>query len=432
MKFIHAADLHIDSPLRGLEAYEGAPVERVRNATREALRRLVQLCLNERADFLIVAGDLFDHDWKDFNTALFVVNQFQELIKQGIGVLVIRGNHDSEAESSLKAPWPTSERFKLFHHQQPETVVLKDLGVAIHGMSFPERHVRQNLVPDYPDPVPGLFNIGILHTNATGSEEHATYAPCTVKELVDKGYQYWALGHVHQYQVLNSDPCHVVYSGNTQGRHIRETGAKGCAVVTVENGQVERIDFVSTDVLRWQEIELELTAEQRLDDLGHLVESRLREELQEADGRLLGVRLRIHGRCAAHRQLGSDAARREAEAALRARVVEISEDVWLEKVKWHTRLPVDRDALKGGQDLVGDMLRQFDLLAGDEAQLKSFAECLQAVIDKTHRELQTTREDEDRSEKLVDFESSVQLREWLKAAEDLLLNQLTRDDQAVV
>jgi DNA repair exonuclease SbcCD nuclease subunit len=349
MKFIHAADLHIDSPLRGLEAYEGAPVERVRNATRDALRRLVQLCLEEQADFLIVAGDLFDHDWKDFNTALFVVDQFQKLVKDGIRILVIRGNHDSVAETSLKAPWPTSEHFTLFNHKQAETVVLKDLSVAIHGMSFPERHVVKNLVPDYPQPVKGLFNIGILHTNATGSDEHATYAPCTLEELSKKGYQYWALGHVHQYQILSKEPCHIVYSGNTQGRHIRETGAKGCYVVTVENGAVESMKFVSTDVLRWKQVEIDLTAEQRLEDLGDIVEARLREELIEADGRLLGVRLRIQGNCAAHRQLSSDVARREAEAALRARVGEISDDVWLEKVKWNTRAPVDRESLLAGK-----------------------------------------------------------------------------------
>lgn len=428
MKFIHAADLHIDSPLRGLEAYAGAPVERVRHATRDALRRLVQLCLDEHAAFLIVAGDLFDHDWKDFNTALFVVHQFQILDKAGIPIFVIRGNHDSKAETSLKAPWPTSGRFKLFDHKQAETVTLTDLGVAIHGMSFAERHVKDNLVPRYPAPVKGLFNIGVLHTNATGNEEHATYAPCTVKELVDKGYQYWALGHVHQYQVLNEDPCHVVYAGNTQGRHIRETGAKGVAVVTVENGVLEKIDFVHTDVMRWKTLELELSATHNLDDLSELVDLRLRDEMIAADGRLLGVRLRVTGGCAAHRQLANDTDRRTAEAALRARVGEISEDVWLEKIKWYTRAPIDRDALAQGQDFVGELLRSFDQISNDEAQLKSFVACLQPLIDKTQADLQGARDDDDRSEKLIDFESTAQLKDWLKAAEGLLLNQLTSDD----
>lgn len=427
MKFIHAADLHIDSPLRGLEAYEGAPVERVRHATRAALARLVQLCLDEQAAFLIVAGDLFDHDWKDFNTALYVVKQFQILDRAGIPVLVIRGNHDSRAEMSLQVPWPANGKFKLYHHKQAETVLMPEFGVAVHGISFAERHVRESLLPKYPAPVSGMFNIGILHTNATGNAEHATYAPCTVKELVDKGYQYWALGHVHQYQVLNEGPCHVVYAGNTQGRHIRETGPKGCAVVTVEGGEVERLEFVPTDVLRWKQIQIQLTGPQRLDDLYDVVHVQLRDELAAADGRLLGVRLVIAGSCAAHRQLSSDAARREAEAALRARVGEISDDVWLEKIKWQTRPPLDREALKEGQDLVGDLLREVDRLQAGESELQVFWNCLQPLIDKTQAELQTAG-DEDRSEPLVDFTSAAQQREWLKAAEGLLLNQLTKDE----
>ncbi len=431
MKFIHAADLHIDSPLRGLEGYAGAPVERVRNATREALDQLVELCLTEKASFLIVAGDLFDHDWKDFNTALFVVKRFQRLNNAGIPVYVIRGNHDSRAEMSLQVPWPTSERFKLFNHKQSETVILPELGVAIHGMSFAERHVRESLLPKYPEPVTGLFNIGILHTSATGAsgnEDHATYAPCTIKDLVDKGYQYWALGHVHQRQVLQEGNCHIVYPGNTQGRHIRETGPKGCAVVTVEDGEIESVEFVATDVLRWKEVEIELSSHHQLDDLYELVATQLKAELVTAEERLLGVRLRVQGGCAAHRQLNSDVARREAEAALRARVGEISDDVWLEKIKWQTRPQLDRDVLKEGQDFLGELLREVDQLAADEAQFQTFLNCLQPLIDKTQSDLQGGREDDDKSEKLIDFESPTQRRDWLKAAEGLLLNQLTTDD----
>jgi exonuclease SbcD len=426
MKFIHAADLHIDSPLRGLEAYQGAPVDRVRHATRDALARLVQLCLEEQAAFLIVAGDLFDHDWKDFNTALYVVNQLQILDRAGIPVFAIRGNHDSREEMSLKVPWPG--QFRLFDHKRPETVILAKHGVAIHGMSFAQRHVSENLVLKYPAAISGLLNIGILHTNATGNENHATYAPCTVTELVEKGYQYWALGHVHQFQVLSEAPCHVVYSGNTQGRHIRETGPKGCAVVTVDGGEIESVRFASTDVMRWHHLKLDLEHDHRLEDLYRIVQKRVREELHAADGRLIGLRLEIRGACAAHRELTGDVARREAETALRAHVGEISDDVWLEKIKWYTRHPIDRDTLREGRDLLGELLRQIDLLDEDDALVKEFAACLQPLIEKTQSELLAGRDEQDRSEKLIDFESPAQLRDWLKAAEGLLLNQLTRDD----
>lgn len=424
MKFIHAADLHIDSPLRGLEVYEGAPVERVRQATRDALATLVQLCLDEEVAFLIVAGDLFDSDWKDFNTALFVVKQFQKLDRANIPVFVIRGNHDSLKEMTLQVPWPKGKNFHLFDHKHAETILLEEHGVAIHGMSFATRHVFDNLVPRYPAPRPGLLNIGILHTNATGNEEHATYAPCSVNDLVAKGYQYWALGHVHQHQVLHDDGCHVVYSGNTQGRHIRETGAKGCVIVTTSGTDIERLDFVSTDVLRWAHIRLDLEPEHRLSDLQDLAQTRVREELKGVDGRLLGVRLEIRGGCAAHRQLTNDTARKEAEAALRAHVGEISDDVWLEKIKWRTRPPLDRQALLEGQDILGELLREIDRIAADETQLREFAACLSPLIDKTDSEINAGRDEQDKSEKLVDFQSPEALKEWLRAAEGLLLNQL--------
>jgi exonuclease SbcD len=429
MKFIHAADLHIDSPLRGLEAYHGAPVDRVRHATRDALARLVQLCLDEQVAFLIVAGDLFDHDWKDFNTALYVVKQFQILDRAGIPVFAIRGNHDSREEMTLKVPWPAN--FRLFDHKTAETEVLERFGVAIHGMSFAQRRVSENLVPKYPPPIPGLFNIGILHTNAEGAKggaDHATYAPCSIKDLVDKGYNYWALGHVHQHQILHELPCHVVYPGNTQGRHIRESGSKGCVVVAVEGGEIESLKFVSTDVMRWKHLKIELESEQRLEDLYGLVQQQVTDELNVADGRLLGVRLEISGACEAHRELTGDVARQEAETALRAHVGEISDDVWLEKIKWYTKCPIDRVSLREGQDLTGELLRQIDTLSDDELLIKEFSACLRPVIEKTQAELSAGRDDEDRAEPLIDFENPTQLRDWLRAAEGLLLNQLTPDE----
>lgn len=426
MKFIHAADLHIDSPMRGLEAYPGAPVDRVRHATRDALTRLVQLCLDEQAAFLVVAGDLFDYDWRDFNTALYVVKQFQILDRAGIPVYAIRGNHDSRDEMSLKVPWPA--QFRMLDHKRAETVILEKHGIALHGMSFPTRHVIENLVPKYPAPINGLVNIGLLHTSAEGSEDHATYAPCSVKEMVDKGYQYWALGHVHTQKILHPAPCHVVFPGNTQGRHIRETGAKGCAVVTVEHGEIESVKFVSTDVLRWSHLKLAMDPTHKLEDVYAHVQQRVRDELHATDGRMMGVRLELHGACAAHRELTGDVARQEAEAALRAHIGEISDDVWLEKIKWYTKHPIDRGVLREGRDLLGELLRQIDQLSLNEQLAREFATCLHPLIEKTQQELLGGRDEEDRSEKLIDFDNFDQVRDWLKAAEGLLLNQLAHDD----
>src|SRR5947208_3254133 len=166
MKFVHAADLHIDSPLRGLDAYDGAPVERVRGATRRALANLVQLCLDERADLLVLAGDVFDGEWRDFNTGLHFVKQLNQLRAIGTRVFLVRGNHDAASEVTRALALP--DHVHEFADGCAETVVVDELGVALHGLSFARREMRESPVPLYPAPLADALNIGVLHTSAGG------------------------------------------------------------------------------------------------------------------------------------------------------------------------------------------------------------------------------------------------------------------------
>jgi exonuclease SbcD len=161
MKFVHAADLHIDSPMKGLAAYPGAPVEAMRGATRQALESLVDLCVEEGAALLVVAGDIYDGNWKDFSTGLYVRAQLARLREEGIEVVLIRGNHDAASviTRNLKLPG-----IHALSHAAPESVVLGDVGVVVHGQSFATRAVTENLAACYPDPLTDLLNIGLLHT----------------------------------------------------------------------------------------------------------------------------------------------------------------------------------------------------------------------------------------------------------------------------
>ncbi|MDG3007963.1 metallophosphoesterase family protein [Paludisphaera mucosa] len=416
MKFVHAADLHVDSPLRGLEHYEGAPVERVRLATRAALANLVRVCVDEEASFLIVSGDLFDGDWNDFNTALFAAAQMRILRNQGIRVFVIRGNHDSRDEMSYRVPWP--DNLHMLDCRAPETIVLEDLGVAIHGMSFPRRELTENLVPRYPKPIKGLVNVGLLHTNATGSLDHDSYAPCSVNELAAKGYDYWGLGHIHKREILHEGP-YVVYPGNTQGRHVRETGDKGCMVATVADGEVSALRFRSTDVLRWRRETLTLLPEDGVDELIDAARVRLKAVADEADGRLVAVRLEVKGRCRAHRILGDETRRLETTAQLRALPGEFTDDLWVEKIKLETDHPLDRDQLRKGRDVLGDLLRSIDAVRADEKALTELGGHVRKLANKVALEL--------KDEGGLDFTAPDQLARWLRQAEDELLNRLTTE-----
>ena len=255
-RFIHAADPHLDSPLRGLEAHEGAPVALLRGATRKAFENLVNLAIDEAVNFVVIAGDLYDGDWKDYSTGLFFRGQMVRLEAKKIPVYLIAGNHDAASVISKKLTLP--ENVHVFSTRTAETMEVPGLAAVIHGRGFPHRAVPENLAVDYPAAVPGKFNLGLLHTSLTGRPDHDTYAPCSEQDLRNKGYGYWALGHIHQPEVISEDPW-IVFAGNCQGRHARETGPRGCRLVTVKDSlEVASAEWRDLDVVRWQAVEVPL------------------------------------------------------------------------------------------------------------------------------------------------------------------------------
>ena len=214
VKFIHAADIHLDSALHGLERYEGAPVDEIRSATRRAFDNLVDLAIDEEVQFVLLVGDLYDGDWKDYNTGLYFVDRMHRLREAGIRVFVVAGNHDAASQITKHLRLP--ENVTLFSTKHPEQAVLDDLDVAIYGQGFATRAVTDDISQAYPQGDPQLFNIGLLHTCLDGKPGHEPYAPCTIDGLRSKGYQYWALGHVHKREVISEEPW-IVFPGNIQG-----------------------------------------------------------------------------------------------------------------------------------------------------------------------------------------------------------------------
>jgi exonuclease SbcD len=234
-RFVHTADIHLDSPLKSLALRNPVLAAEVETATRSVFRRIVNLCLDEDIDALLISGDLYDGEQTSIKTAGFLSAEFRKLSEAGVFVCIIRGNHDARAKITDKLDLP--DEVKNFSARAAETLILEDHAgpkVAINGLSFPNRHIPESLLKKYPKPIEGAFNIGMLHTSLAGAEGHDVYAPCTVKELVDHGYDYWALGHIHKRQVYSESPF-VVMPGIPQGRHINEAGPKSVTVVTVGN-----------------------------------------------------------------------------------------------------------------------------------------------------------------------------------------------------
>jgi DNA repair exonuclease SbcCD nuclease subunit len=294
MRFIHCADLHLDSPLRGLERYEGVPAHEMREATRRAFENVVDLALEREADFVLIAGDVFDGDLLDFHAGLFFANQLRRLGDAGIRVFIVRGNHDAQSKITKSVPFPSNVH--LFKATGPETVRIDELGVAIHGQSFVTAAVTDDLGHQYPVAIPSMLNIGLLHTALAGREGHEPYAPTTVERLNAKGYQYWALGHIHARETVQESPCWIVIPGNTQGRHARELGAKGCVVVEADDQGIQSVEFVPTDVARWAHLTIDATAITSKDDLQSAIQKAVQATLADAGDRVLALRLSITGR----------------------------------------------------------------------------------------------------------------------------------------
>lgn len=347
-RFIHTADLHLDSPLRGLASREGAPAAELRGASRRALDNLIALAKTPKVDFVVIAGDVYDRDWKDYSTGLFFRSRMVKLQEAGIPVFMIAGNHDAASVISRKLHLP--ENVTYFSSRSAETVEPEAWPVAVHGMSFPNRAVDENLIPRYPAPVAGKFNIGILHTSLSGITGHDTYAPCTVGDLVAKGYDYWALGHIHQPAVMARNPW-VVFPGNIQGRHARECGERGCRLVSVDDGlQVTECAWHPLDVARWASVVVNAEGLETMDALVQRTREALGKAVESADERLLAARVTVTGVTGLHGQLCSRPDRLEAEVEACAQ--DFGEGrVWIERVILETRPMVNpadlaaRDAL---------------------------------------------------------------------------------------
>ena len=414
-KFIHAADIHLDSPLRGLERYEGAPVDNVRQASRRAMENMVDLALREQVAFVIIAGDLFDGDWKDYNTGLYFVRQMSRLAESGITVFLLKGNHD--AANKLTKSLPLPDNVKVFAHRAAQTFRLDEFNVSVHGQSFATGDVKDDLSANYPAGESGRVNIGVLHTCASGRDGHDSYAPCKIEGLLSKGYQYWALGHIHKREILNEEPL-IVFPGNIQGRHIRESGRKGCSLVTVDDRANISEEFVELGVMRWENVVVDLTGLKTEEEAFAQISMGLDAALQEADGMPLAVRVHLQGQTVLDTAMR--AMRKHWTESIRALGLDRGSDrIWIEKVKVETEaltaegaehfdgplaelLAVigetaqDADALNELQDDLADLrtrlpaeLYESKMLANNEWIKSSLVDVQQLLLDRLSKPLST-------------------------------------------
>lgn len=338
-KFIHAADLHLGSPFRGLSVKDEQLAAIFAKATREAFSLLVSRAIELSIDFMIIAGDIYDGDWKDNKIGLFFNREMGRLQRAGIPVFLLRGNHDAASVITKTITLPANVH--EFSTSKPGTFRIEEKKVALHGQGFTDRAAFDNLAITYPSPVGGWFNIGVLHTSMTGRNGHESYAPCSVDDLRSRAYDYWALGHVHEFEIVSNDPL-IVYPGNLQGRSIREQGAKGAVLVAVNDG-IASIERLVVDSARFSAIAVEIGEEDLPIDVLRKVEETARRLSDEFDERPVAARVRFTGTCAFYLDIAGK--RLQWQDEVLAACQRAYEDLWIEKLELKLALPISVEAL---------------------------------------------------------------------------------------
>jgi len=412
-KFIHAADVHLDSPLRGLSRYESAPAESIRNACRRALENLVDRAIEEKVAFVLLAGDLYDGDWKDYNTGIFLSQQMGRLSQQNISVFTVAGNHDAANRMTKALDSPTN--MTILSSRKVETIKLDDLAIAIHGRSFGTQHVDENLAAGFVAAEKGKLNIGLLHTSLDGREGHEVYAPCSMDDLRSKGYQYWALWHIHKQEFVSKDPW-IVFPGCVQGRYIRETGPKGCVLVTVEDGTIIEVKKIPLDVLRWVQCNVDLTDVAEMRGILERTRKAIEKERTSAGGRPIAMRIRFEGATTISDEIAAYPERFEHQIkALGAEIA--SADLWIERVENAALGKLDLDSTLADDSAFGKLLKEILATPGNPDEIDGLKDVIADLRQKIPSEAFST-------DSVLNLDEAQTVERLVEEAKQMLIGRL--------
>ncbi|MBW2368433.1 MAG: DNA repair exonuclease [Deltaproteobacteria bacterium] len=378
--FIHAADLHLGSPFVGVAERQSAMAEALKAATFQAFEILIETCLEDPVDFLLVAGDVFDRAHGSVRAQLAFRDGLDKLSNHGIRTFVVFGNHDPREAWLRKLSWP--EKVHIFSSRDVETEIVSKNGVpvaTVSGISHPHQRELRNLSERFTAKRPDLFQIGLLHGNCGGQPGHDAYAPCTVEGLSEKGFDYWALGHVHTRKILKMDP-HIVYPGCSQGLSIRETGARGCYRVMVDESQRVSQTFIMLDKVRWAAAGVSIEGVKTLDALEQALGAEAESMHQNGDGRLVIGRITLTGRGPLYKDLRRDDAVEALLLRLKQTGKTMKPTTWIIDLQVDCMPDMDLARRREADDLVGQLLR-----SADDLHPKKFTETALGALFENRR-----------------------------------------------
>lgn len=274
ISFIHCADLHLDSPMVGLKNLPISIHNKLKESTFTAFKKVIDTAISRKVDFMIIAGDIYDGEDRSIRAQIRFREEMLRLKENQIEVYLVHGNHDHLNGNWVQIDLPDNV------HVFPSMVTLKqfvknNVSVHLYGFSYETRHVKERKIEEYERREDANFHIGILHGNLEGATEHSAYAPFQVKDLLEKKMDYWALGHIHKREILETIPP-IVYPGNIQGRHKKEKGAKGCFFVELTEGDA-RLEFIPTSEVIWEPLIIDASSVNTFDDLYRLCQKKIDE-----------------------------------------------------------------------------------------------------------------------------------------------------------
>jgi DNA repair protein SbcD/Mre11 len=416
-RFLHAADLHLDSRFAGLSHIPPEVRSLLRESTFAALGRLVGVAIESQVDFVLISGDVYDISDSSLQGQLRFQEALQELGRHNIRVYLIHGNHDPLDGPRLTGNLP--EHVTVFGGDHPGQATARRRSdgqevAVISGLSYPTSKVTENTALAFErQPGSELFHIALHHCNLDGDPQHETYSPCTRWDLIERGYDYWALGHIHTRSIVHERP-YIVYPGNIQGRSIKETGPKGCYVADVNQDGLVTLHFHELDVVRWQVRELSI---QGLKDEGEWIDAveRAIEGIREEYPQMMSVvRFRLTGRGVVHRLLAEKGAaadllgelqRRE---GIRAQRKAYGGLVWVEGFSLESGIEIDRERLREEDSFLGEMLRLSERNLDSEEELEQLIRSALAPL-MENRELRRLLSETGMDEKRVWLERAAEL-----------------------
>jgi DNA repair exonuclease SbcCD nuclease subunit len=374
--FVHAADLHLDTPFEGVARVAPDIAAALRDASLEAWDRLVELTLDEGAVLLLLAGDLYDGEERGVRAQLRFLQGLERLAERGIRTCIVHGNHDPLGGWSAIRRWPPG--VTIFGADEVSAVTVEAGGeplATVHGISFARRNTTENLARRFRRGEGPELQIGLLHCNAGDQREHASYSPCSLADLRNAGMDYWALGHIHQRQHLEEGDPWIVYPGNVQGRSPKpsERGAKGAEVVDVVDGRVADVRFHAVDRIRFAHEEIDVSEYRDLGELRTALLATAGGLRGQHAGRGLLVRVALTGRSALHADLRRPAAIIELRDELRSELAGEAPFFWWESLRDQTQAPIDKSIIRGRDDFPGELLECAARLRDDQRRLLDFA-----------------------------------------------------------